>query len=36
MDLVRRMHVVETLSAGKRDFKYLCSWFGIVHSDPDS
>ena len=28
------MHVVDTLSSGKRDFNYLCSWFDIVHSDP--
>ena len=34
MDLVGIMHVVDTLSAGKRDFNYLCSWFDIVHSVP--
>ena len=34
MDLVRIMHVVDTLSAGKHDFNYLCSWFDIFHSDP--
>ena len=34
MDLVRIMHVVDMLSAGKRDSNYLCSWFDIVHSVP--
>ena len=34
MDLVRIMHMVDTPSAGKCDFNYLCSWFDIVHSDP--
>ena len=34
MDLVGIMHVVDTPSAGKRDFNYLCSWFDIVYSDP--
>ena len=34
MDLVRIMHVVDTPSAGKHDFNYLCSWFDIVYSDP--
>ena len=30
MDLVGIMHVVDTLSAGKCDFNYLCSWFLIL------
>ena len=34
MDLVGIMHMVDTPSAGKHDFNYLCSWFDIVHSDP--
>ena len=34
MDLVGIMHVVDTPSAGKHDFSYLCSWFDIVYSDP--
>ena len=34
MDLAGIMHVVDMPSAGRRDFNYLCSWFGIVHSVP--
>ena len=34
MDLVGIMHAVDTLSSGKHDFNYLCSWFDIVHADP--
>ena len=34
MDLVGIMHMVDTPSAGKHDFNYLCSWFGIVHTVP--
>ena len=36
MDLVKIMHVVDMPLAVKHDFNYLCSWFGIVHSDLDS
>ena len=32
MDLVGIMHVVDTPSAGKHEFNYLCSWFDIVHT----
>ena len=32
MDLDGIMHMVDTPSAGKCDFNYLCSWFDIVYS----